>query len=310
MKILFYGILDTISLAMYEDLADALKEDHEVVFEFGNTIGKKDIAEKIVKDRGYQIGMESPDVMFISDFRVYPKDRKCIVIDLGHGLASKKAYYYKNTPHDSDYAFCSSKWIANKMNVGKTKFIATGMPKLDRVKNKSDGRTVLIAPTFNDEYNCMLIMGGYIKELTKHYRVIIKPHENDPIDWSEYGAEVSHDYNVADLLSIADVVVSDVSSVCWEFMGFNKPVVIVESPSMKELKIQNPDAHEYYFQKGASMIINDGAYLLSAVNVAFNDRFNIRRYFYSKKLLSYRGKSIDRVKKELERIWEQNQQLN
>ena len=293
---------------MYEDLAESLREKHEVAFEFGNTIGKKVEAEKIVKARGYRLGMLKPDVMFISDFREYPRDRKCIVIDLGHGLGSKNSYFYKDTPYDSDYYFAPSKWIANKMNGGKTKFIPTGMPKLDRVTNQSDGKTVLIAPTFNDEYNCMRVMGGYVKELTSKYRVIIKPHEYDPTDWSEYGAEIRYDYNIANLFSITDVVVSDVSSVCWEFLGMNKPVVVVESEYMKKLKLEKPEAHEYYFQRGATAIIDTGVDLLEAVDNAFNDRLNIKRYFYSKKLLSYRGKAIEQVTNTLERIWEQHSQ--
>ena len=309
MRILFYGVLDTISLAMYEDLADALSRDgDEIAFEFGDTIGKQNVAEEIAKARGYRIGMSKPDVMFISDFRVYPRDKKCLVINLGHGLASKNDYYYKTAPYDSDYFFCSSKWIAKKLNGGKTKFIATGMPKLDRVKNESDGRTVLIAPTYNDEYNCLKLIGDHLKDLTNKYRVIIKPHQYDQTDWSKYGIEVRDDYNIANLFSITDVVVSDVSSACWEFMSLNKPVVVVESEYMKKLKLERPEAHEYYFQKGATAVINSGIDLLAAVDKAFEDKFNIKRYVYSKRLLSYRGRSIKQVKRILGQL--QKSKLN
>lgn len=303
MNILFYGVLDTISLAMYEDLADALREKHNIAFEFGGVVRKKDVAEQIVKERGYPIGMENPDIMFVSDFRVYPRDRNCIVINVEHGLGSKNDYNYPDTPHDTDYLFCASKWISKKFITTKTNFIATGMPKLDKVvKKRSGDKTILIAPTYNEEYNCLNIIKDNIRDLSEKYKVIIKPHENDTTDWGLYGAQVMHNYNIADLFSICDVVVSDVSSAYLEFMALNRPTVVCETEFMKQRKLERPEAHEYYFQNGASAVISQGNELLDAVDAALNDRINLQRFINSRKLLSYRGKSIKRIIKVLRKI--------
>lgn len=303
MNILFYGVLDTISLAMFEDLAEELRKKHMVRFEFGNVIGKQREAEEIVKDKGYDIGLSDPDIMFISDFRSYPRDRNCIVINLEHGLGSKESYYFPDTPYDSDYLFCSSKWIQKKFKEKQTKFIATGWPKLDRVKRKWRGKkTVLIAPTWNDEYNCMNIIEGQVEELANKYRVIIKPHQYDKTDWKRYGVESSTEYNVARLFSVCDVVVSDVSSVYLEFIALNRPVVICETDFMKKRKLEKPDAHEYYFQGGASKIINTGDQLLEAVDYAMKDIFNFKRFLYSRKLLSFKGRATKKVIRELNKI--------
>lgn len=141
-----------------------------------------------------------------------------------------------------------------------------------------------------------------LKDITAKYRVIIKPHENDKTDWSVYGAEIGNEYNVSRLFNICDVVVSDVSSVFLEFMSLNRPVVVCESEFIKQRKDKFPNAHEYYFQNGASFIVKESSQLLEAVDRAMGDRVNIRRFINSRKLMSHRGSATKTVMAQLKKI--------
>lgn len=318
-RILFYCVHDTISLAMFEDLADALiKDGHDVSFEFVELIAK-DSAEclEIAAQRGYKVvdsKADGFDIAFGADFRGIPHGRAKVTIDLGHGHGSKASYYYTDTEYASTYFFAQSPLIAHRINTCQDKTIAVvaGVPKLDRAyQDKSDGRTILVAPTFNREYNCLNMIKDQLPELAEKYRVIIKPHRYfltspnpDVVEWREWlerhegKFELRYDYNIVPLIRESSLMISDMSSAYMEFMSVNKPVIFCESDFMRQEKLEKlyRGAHEYIFQYGCDAIIKDGEELPLWVDEILEGekQLSLRRYECSQVLNSYQGNSIDR----------------
>lgn len=324
MKFHLFGQQDTISLAMYEDLAEELKKENELVFGFANVIGECSRAESICRERGFKTALTgvNPSLMMVTDFRCFTReDHVKATINIGHGIASKGDYFTEKTEYTTDYWFIYSDWLKDKLQGhSRTKFITTGMPKLDRAfkareKWKMPEKpTVLIAPTWNPCYNCLEIISENIKGLEGEFNVIVKPHgffeksvvlskwnhfiKNKLPDW----VQVRFDYNITDLFIEADIIVSDVSSAHLEFMGLDKPIVVCESEYMKKRKIERPDAHEYFFREGVSCVIESGSELLEALREAKKDIHNKKRKEFSEMLFGYKGNSIERTLEVLKQI--------
>lgn len=303
MKILFWCVHGTVSWSMFEDLACALREhqNNEISVAIGDLTDPKK-AHDVITQQGFSIidrnSLDQYDVQFVADPR-YHLNANCPIIDLNHGLGSKHDYYYKTTQYTSDYFFVPSKWIADRLISSKTRFIPTGMAKLDRaVKNRQpEDKLILIAPTHNDEYNCMYMIAEQLSTLSKEYRVIIKPHRHrftmpgdvEVSDFAKWGVELCWDYNITGLLAKASIVISDVSSVYLEAMGLGIPTIVCDNEYMRNERINNPtkkDAHEYMFQEAATVIMRSEQ-LMDAVKSAQPPKQE-----YSDRLLSNKGTAL------------------
>lgn len=138
------------------------------------------------------------------------------------------------------------------------RLIDIGMPKLDRLVNGIDAREVrrrhgiaddetcvLYAPTWGDDSSLATLGEPLIAALARHARVLIKLHDNhyDPLrsridwrarmrDWDFPGAVLYQDADVVPALAAADILVSDASSVNQEFTLLDRPMILVEVPSL------------------------------------------------------------------------------
>lgn len=316
MTVLLHCVHDTISLAMYEDLARALRAaGHEVRFQFGGGIALQQCLLWI-RAYGFELAPADwrPDVLFVADFRAYERRPGAIVVDIGHGIGSKDSYYYADTDYLSDYVFFPSESLAARVRreSGPT-VVSVGMPKLDRAVHQRAGRAsnprpvVLVAPTHNEEYACITTIWDQLGALAEEYRVVVKPHEyhfTAPklAHWpgrfraAPPGVEVVRQANVADLLAVADVVVSDVSSVYLEAVGIGVPTVVCASPAMRDEAAtpRGQERNEYRFQRAAH-VITDGAQLADAVALAASGIEGPDAAALRPRILEYPGVSIPRV---------------
>lgn len=148
-----------------------------------------------------------------------------------------------------------------------------GYPKLDalvdgsldraaiaaRLRLRPDCPTVLYAPTWSP-YSSMNLMGESIIDglAAAGYQVIVKLHDRSfdrlprgsgGIDWAkrlEAYAEhprvrVARDADATPLLFVADAMVTDHSSIGFEFMVLDRPLVIVDCPELLEHSGVNPE---------------------------------------------------------------------
>lgn len=142
------------------------------------------------------------------------------------------------------------------------RLVVTGLPKLDRLVDGSLERnavladlgldpalpTVLFAPT-GDPGNALARFGEPIlaELLDQPINVIVKPHDHprrDPgcaIDWPERLRSVDHPRfhaglgaDVTPLLAAADLLLTDASSVAFEYTLLDRPIVFMHVPEILE----------------------------------------------------------------------------
>ncbi len=120
------------------------------------------------------------------------------------------------------------------------KFIDTGFAKLDPYlnSNNSDGKTILYAPTFFP--SSIELFPDNFPDLLKDYNFIIKLHSfsfrkdkyRDHVKklkiWSQYSnVEIvdSYQINILPFMNKSDILISDASSVMFEFIALGKPLI-------------------------------------------------------------------------------------
>jgi tetratricopeptide (TPR) repeat protein len=148
-----------------------------------------------------------------------------------------------------------------------------GYPKVDRLVNGSLARgaiqdalgldasapTVLYAPTWSP-YSSLNIAGEeIIRSLARlGGNVIVKLHDRSydmsdrgsgGVDWRrrieglcrEWGVHLAQDFDASPYLFVADALVTDHSSVGFEFMLLDRPVVVIDCPELLVKARVNPD---------------------------------------------------------------------
>ncbi len=218
------------------------------------------------------------DVTFIAD-SIGGKVRGCgKVVGVGHGTISK-GFYFTDSIWIGRENFvdmlCVPGPYAHTLlsSLLTTSVVPTGMPKLDPAFNKAYDKKsvcekygievakkiVLYAPTFNQ----VLSANGYIgselfKLIADDREICIKLHGSTPQHFftlfrkmaSQYqGLTVVNDGDITPWLSIADVVISDVSSTMMEAMALNIPVVLFDSPDWGLYHSYNPSEIEYAWRE-------------------------------------------------------------
>ena len=171
---------------------------------------------------------------------------KFIYID--HGLSPVKYYAYKYKFFlDAELLFFPGEVFKRKMEKLHPHFnngVLGGLPKMDTLINLEFNRKeecdklglepnnpiILFAPTWGGKYNKNWGFHN-VKFLEDMKNLILLPHPADYQSARKYDAVIPKEGNIAPLLKISDVVVSDVSSILVEAALINKPVVQVELPN-------------------------------------------------------------------------------
>ena len=172
-----------------------------------------------------------------------------IKVELFHGIGIEKPVHYK-IRHFFDLYLTSGPVVTDRFNEMKKKYgyfevVETGWPKMDAILGfdstdirshsniPEDKRVVLYAPTHSKQMqSAEALLPALSRIMAKDEIWLFKPHEfmdqnlmHDVslLDPKRFRLIRAHD--ITPWLHLADVMVSDTSSVVYEFMALNKPVI-------------------------------------------------------------------------------------
>jgi len=187
-------------------------------------------------------------------------------VQLFHGLGVEKESHYK-IRHFFDIYCTSGPFVSVRFKKLQDKYKyflieETGWPKIDYIlnynstdlKNKfgipRNKKIILYAPTFSQKMESATDLIPNLKDTIKNDEFLIfKFHELmdqnviDQIDEIDSNnIKIIDTYDVTPLLYLADMMISDTSSVIYEFMVLNKPVVTYKTQSRvaKAINITEP----------------------------------------------------------------------
>lgn len=228
------------------------------------------VKDKIVNDFPYkkdtytsninELYQFKADVIFVPGNEV-PHYLRGLKTQIFHGLAGEKKGHFR-IRHYFDLYLTQGPYFTNKFIALKNKHkdfdvIETGWPKLDiygkslneytsfknNLLNKTNAKQiVLYAPTFSPKLTSAPHLEQEIRALAlnKKYLIIFKFHPLMDIDLIEKYKSIANEFdnviyveekNIIKYLIISDLLISDTSSVVYEFLLLNKPVITFKSIS-------------------------------------------------------------------------------
>lgn len=205
-----------------------------------------------------------PDVVVTADshisyLRAWLPD--ALFVWVRHGLISKNTSYLAS--RIADFACMPSEAVCDGYaahgGTPRRDFWATGYVQMDslfraersppRVAQKNGKRVVLYAPTWNATLSSAPMLGSRVVELIRGRRrdvtLVIKPHpviaDRNP-EWietwralaaREENVELVEDpsANIMPYLEAADLLISDASSVIFEFLALDRPIILISNPA-------------------------------------------------------------------------------
>ena len=234
-----------------------------------------------------------------------------VKIQVFHGLAGEKKGHFKIRSYFDLYLtqgpYFSRRFSKAAVKYKNFKVIETGWPKLDvygRELHKYDldknqlltthtaSKIILFAPTFSPSLTCAPYLLEQMKLLAenKEYLIVIKFHDLMAKEliaaYKRLATEVSNilfveERNIIKYLLISDILISDTSSVVYEFLLLNKPVLTFKNNS-KTCEWDNSLEYEGLEEK-----VNDNLQ---------NDPYKEKRVLIVKEYHPYQdGKSSERM---------------
>jgi starch synthase len=255
----------------------------------------------LITGDGRELMEFQPDIVVICDTHAEDLRRlvpNAIIINIGTGLAGKNAHAASNDP--GDYLCVPSEHMRDqtieKMGVAPERLWMIGYPPMDPLfkpgalplpfETPLDKKTVLYAPTHNQGLTSALQLAGDPVDLIlgtyKNANLIIKPHprlcEQRPgliKEWQQALSNVDNAWlvtdatlDVAPFLKAADVLLSDASSVIFEYLALDRPIVLI-NPSKTPRGNASYDADGIEWRwRDIGIQVNDIAYLADAVEQA------------------------------------------
>lgn len=210
----------------------------------------------------------NPDVVFVPANIV--DDRiSGLKVQVFHGICEEKGGHYKITGFFDLYCTCGP-LITEKFQklAEKKKHFAvceTGWIKMDKLladynrekiceklKINSQKKIILYAPTFSPRYKSSDTMFPVIEKLPKENEMwILKFHDLMPKEDIKRFEKLSKEtfliyrhHDNSPLLQVADVLISDTSSIVYEFMLLDKPVITINAKVRTEKGINISDIAE------------------------------------------------------------------
>jgi hypothetical protein len=176
-------------------------------------------------------------------------------IQLFHGLGVEKPSHFKIRPF-FDFYFTSGPFVTQQFERLQKKYGTfltkeTGWPKVDyilsypttRLKEKLDlppnKKIILYAPTFSPKmqssYDLLALIPDIIKKnehwLIKFHELMEKRVIRIFKNYVTKNCQIVYDNDITPYLHVADVLISDTSSVVYEFMILDKPVITYKTLS-------------------------------------------------------------------------------
>lgn len=247
------------------------------------------------------------------------------VVNLGHGLISKGQYYgstsmigRENLAHE----ICvPGPWHAEQLRSHVYVPVhVTGMSKLDalfapfdeaafRHANglARDERVLLWCPTFNPELSSLPVIGAEIRRLAQFGTVLIKMHgSTDPESVDALRTALADERHVRVLdvavdatpyMRCASLMITDVSSVMFEFAALDRPLVLVDNPLQSSYVNYCANDVEYAM-RDVGVRVSSVEHLVEAVReeLAEPSRLSaVRRRVTSRMFAATDGHNADRI---------------
>lgn len=211
------------------------------------------------------------DVIFVPGNEV-PHYLRGVKTQVFHGLAGEKKGHFR-IRHYFDLYLTQGPYFTDRFRSLSIKYknfevVETGWPKLDTLCEKRpdlenrkqqilDQRgcdhIVLYAPTFSPSLTSAEILKPEIRQLVEKENIFLRIKFHDlmnPAIMEEYedyfqqcqGVEIIKESSIIDHLIMSDILISDTSSVAYEFTLLNKPVITYNSRSanISWINITNP----------------------------------------------------------------------
>lgn len=179
-----------------------------------------------------------------------------IKVQLFHGLGIEKSSHFK-IRHFFDVYLTSGPYVTRKFRKLQDKYgyfliRETGWSKIDHILNypkkdlrkkyniPEDKKVILYAPTFSSRMeSASEILDDLIGVVKENEFLLIKFHELMKNNIREYAGNKENIREIMDLditpyLHIADVMISDTSSVIYEFLALKKPVVTYKTIALED----------------------------------------------------------------------------
>jgi CDP-glycerol glycerophosphotransferase (TagB/SpsB family) len=200
-----------------------------------------------------------PDVLFSADFLLATK-RARTSIQIFHGVSIKN-YFLNERIHDYDHVFATGPYMIRRyvergfFEQGDPKLRHVGLPKTDRLTDGTLDRasfleangldpalpTVLYAPSWGEESSLDHMGEELLRTLAgMSLNVLVKLHDNayDPRfaerDWRALLDELSGPrfaapgtFDVIPFMQASDLLVTDISSVAFEWLQVDRPLVFM-----------------------------------------------------------------------------------
>lgn len=227
-----------------------------------------------------------------------------VKIQVFHGFAGEKKGHFRIRNYFDLYLtqgpYFTARFRQLARKYGNFRVAETGWCKLDPLfkERNIQGRketgpvTILYAPTFSPSFTSAVAAFDNIIKLAedKRFRIIVKFHDlTDSAIIEKYkkaasgngGIEIASERNILPVMLGSDILISDTSSVVYEFLLLDRPVITIgsKSPHIRWVNIENP------------------AGLPGAVDELLqNDKFSAERRWFSDNYHPYSdGKSSERM---------------
>ena len=200
------------------------------------------------------------DAIFVPGNEV-PHYLRGLKVQIFHGLAGEKKGHFR-IRHYFDLYLTQGPYFTDKFNELKAihknfDVIETGWPKLDiygtnKLAYEQDKKVllekyqakkiILYAPTFSPKLTSAPFLKDELQKLAsnKNYLILMKFHPLMDVNWLKTYQELANEVenivfetekNIIKFLLMADILISDTSSVIYEFLLLDKPVVTFKNIS-------------------------------------------------------------------------------
>lgn len=243
-----FGILEPIKIYLQENGHDYLwYVNKKIIADF--PFKKEQKTTSITALKEFQ-----SDAIFVPGNEV-PHYLRGLKVQIFHGLAGEKKGHFR-IRHYFDLYLTQGPYFTNEFNKLKSIYrdfevIETGWPKLDvyasskniyqeekvKLLSKFNAKKIILyAPTFSPKLTSAPFLVDQIKLLSKNndYLILLKFHPLMDENWLEIYKKLADETpniifetekNIIKFLLISDILVSDTSSVIYEFLLLDKPAI-------------------------------------------------------------------------------------
>mgnify|MGYP006085027161 CR=1 FL=1 len=231
----------------------------------------------------YQINLAF-DLTISADFVLEYTERWGKQICLGHGTISKNIYFlneeicWRESFHET-LIVPGPAYKDSFKGCVHTEVQPLGFPKIDsftqdiqqekvlrdsftQLHPNSQGRQlILVAPTHNQEFNCIDFICHNFSKISSHqFHFIFKLHgATQPNQREQVNSLIQlnknitlwNDQNINQAMVISDAMISDLSSVCLEYYLLNKPIMVYDHPELSNSSFYHPNGIEFQFRSSS-----------------------------------------------------------